>query len=204
MLCLCALLRRRWSEEERLSYPVNLVSVAGDGRGREVMAVRDVLVGHGHRYRPLPCSGVEHHLSFPRLPLRGRWDWGQLIPQRPWNALGVMPFGLYPFAVGLGIFMPLDLSFSCWFFYLVHRLERVMVAALGWDVDPRVPYFPEQATATWVALCLFLLWRAKTSLWQSWSSPASTDEPMPPKRALLGFLGCLECSRFSVGASACP
>jgi hypothetical protein len=191
MLCLCALLRRRWSEEERLSYPLIWCPLQVTEEGGKLWRSGMFWWGMGIAIALSLAQGLNTIFpSFPRLPLRGRWDWGQLIPQRPWNALGVMPFGLYPFAVGLGIFMPLDLSFSCWFFYLVHRLERVMVAALGWDVDPRVPYFPEQATATWVALCLFLLWRAKTSLWQSWSSPASTDEPMPPKRALLGFLGC--------------
>jgi len=177
MLCLCALLQRRWSEEERLSYPLIWCPLQVTEESARVwrsgmfwwgvlVAVSLSLVQGLNTLFP----------SFPRLPLRGQWDAGQWMPQRPFNALGIIPFGFYPFAVGLGMLMPLDLSFSCWFFYLVHRLERVTVAALGWDVDPQVPYFPEQATATWVALCLSWLWRAKASL--------------RPSGALLCFLGC--------------
>ncbi len=191
MLCLCALLRRRWSEEERLTYPLiwcplQLTEEAGN-LWRSVMlwwglviAVSFSVVNGLHALFP----------NFPQLPLRGQLNWAQLAPQRPWNALGVMSVGLYPFAVGLGIFMPLDLSFSCWFFYLFQGLERVVVAAFGWDIQPRVPYFPEQATATWVALCLFLLWNARSSLVRllTVQSTPSADELMPSRLAVGGFL----------------
>jgi len=196
MLCLCTLLRRRWSEEERLSYPLIWVPLQVTEEEGRLWRSGMFWWGVGIAITLSIAQGLNAILpSFPHLPLRGQWDWGQLIPQRPWSALGIMPFGLYPFAVGLSLFMPLDLSFSCWFFYLLQRLERVAVAALGWDVDPRVPYFPEQATATWVALCLFWLWRARASLGRLWVLPAS-QEPMSLKGALIGFLGCLGVFTF--------
>ncbi|GBD00056.1 hypothetical protein HRbin17_02590 [bacterium HR17] len=191
MVCLCLLLRRRWSEEERLTYPLIWVPLQVTEEAGTLWRTAMFWWGIGTAVGVTLINGL-HGLvpSLPQLPLRGQLDWTQLIPQRPWNALGAMPFGIYPFAIGLGIFMPLDLSFSCWFFYLVHRLERVMVAALGWDVEPRVPYFPEQATATWVALCLFLLWHARASLWRSWTAPPLSDEPLPLRWAFFGFAVC--------------
>ena len=45
---------------------------------------------------------------------------------------------VYPFAVGLAFFRPLDLSFSCWFFFVVHLAEFVIAAALG------TRYFPAE------------------------------------------------------------
>ena len=45
---------------------------------------------------------------------------------------------VYPFAVGLAFFRPLDLSFSCWFFFVVRLAEFVIAAALG------TRYFPAE------------------------------------------------------------
>ena len=41
------------------------------------------------------------------------------------------PIAVFPFAVGIAFFIPLDLSFSCWFFYLFWKVERVFGDALG-------------------------------------------------------------------------
>ncbi len=191
MLCLCILLRRRWSEEERLTYPLIWVPLQVTEETGALWRATLFWWGAGIAVGVALINGIHTFVpSLPQLPLRGQLDWTQLIPRRPWSALGVMPFGIYPFAIGLGIFMPLDLSFSCWFFYLIHRLERVIVAALGWDGEPRVPYFPEQATATWVALCFFLLWHARSSLWRSWTALPLSEEPLPLRWAFSGFVVC--------------
>ncbi len=191
MLCLCIVLRRRWSEEERLSYP--LIWCPLHLTEPHLRFWRRPLVWWGILsacFLSLSSGLRSLYPTFPGLVTRGQLDWSQLIPKRPWNALGTMSVGLYPFAVGLGAFMPLDLSFSCWFFALFQRMERVVVAALGWDVEPRVPFFPEQATSVWVSLCLFLLWNARASLFRSLQHADGSQgrDPFPIPFALIAFV----------------
>ena len=57
---------------------------------------------------------------------------------RPWSAIRGTRISVYPFAVGLAFFLPLNLSFSCWFFFVVRLAEFVIAAALG------TRYFPAE------------------------------------------------------------
>ncbi|MFN3422848.1 MAG: DUF6785 family protein, partial [Armatimonadota bacterium] len=61
------------------------------------------------------------------------------------------------FGVGLGFLMPVDLTLSCWVFYLIWKIERVLAAMTGWWGLPRFPYAEEQqfgAYACWALLAL--------------------------------------------------
>jgi hypothetical protein len=50
------------------------------------------------------------------------------------------------------------LSFSCWFFYLFFKAERIIGAALGLRGMPKFPYIDEQGAGAYIGLCLFALW----------------------------------------------
>src|SRR5204862_164775 len=67
------------------------------------------------------------------------------FPEKPWNAMGWTAISFYPFVVGLGILMPLDFLFSCWFFVIFWKMEHVVSSAMAWDIDPRFPYDNNQA-----------------------------------------------------------
>ena len=60
------------------------------------------------------------HFLYPAVPgLGGKlYDLLPYFTEKPWNAIGWTPFAVFPYAVGLAFFIPLDLSFSCWFFYI--------------------------------------------------------------------------------------
>ena len=40
---------------------------------------------------------------------------------------------LVPFAIGLSFIMPVELAFSCWFFFLVDKAQQVLGTAFGYD-----------------------------------------------------------------------
>ena len=40
---------------------------------------------------------------------------------------------IYPFAIGLGYLMPLDLSFSLWIFFLIWKLQAAVFCVMGWS-----------------------------------------------------------------------
>ena len=104
------------------------------------------------------------------------------------------PFSLYPFAIGLGFFIPLDLSFSCWFFFWFWRLMRVVGAALGLRALPRFPYMKEQASGGYIALCAIAIWASREHLFRVFRATFSgndgsndVDEPISYRFAVVGF-----------------
>lgn len=157
MLCLCCLFQRDWTERSRFSYPIAQIPL-------ELLLPKAPLL-----HRPVFWAGVliaafmnllnGLHFLYPSIPSMGGWlfDLHPLFPNRPLNAIGWTPITLLPFGVGLGFLMPLDLTLSCWVFYLVWKLERVMAAMTGWWGLPRFPYAEEQqfgAYSCWALLAL--------------------------------------------------
>ena len=97
--------------------------------------------------------------------------------------------------IGLGFFLPLDLSFTCWFFYVLRRLISVLVTYLGLTHLPGFPYFHEQAGGGWFCLFFIAIWATRKHLVFAFrtafsaTSSADADEPMRYRTALIGLAG---------------
>ena len=100
----------------------------------------------------------------PVIPIRG-YDLRQLLTEKPWSAVSWLPVRFYPFIIGLGFLIPLDLSFSCWSFYLIYKLQLVLGSAVGLRGLPRFPYGNEQAVGAYIGLCILALWSSRRYLW---------------------------------------
>ncbi|MBI1925896.1 hypothetical protein HYR99_16800, partial [Candidatus Poribacteria bacterium] len=128
--------------------------------------------------------------------LGGRlYDLRLLFTERPWNAIGWSPIAVFPFGVGLSFFIPLDLSFSCWAFWLIWRVERILGAVMGWRGLPRFPYEAEQSHGAYLGLCIVALWMSRRHLKQvarqifdrNRQRPPS-DEPISYRAAWMGMM----------------
>jgi hypothetical protein len=58
------------------------------------------------------------HDIYPAVPsmqwIKYQWGFfGRYFTQKPWNAISSEGLSLYPFAIGIGFFLPVDLLFSC-------------------------------------------------------------------------------------------
>ena len=123
----------------------------------------------------------------------------------PWNAIGWTGVSFYPFAIGLGLLLPLDLAFSCWFFLWVFKLERIGAAALGVQ-GPGSPWILEQSFGGFIGLALFALWNGRAYLASAWSQATGrTHRPYSPEYrrafAMMG-LGMAFLVAFTVKAGA--
>ena len=76
---------------------------------------------------------------------------------------------LYPFGVGLGMLLPVDLLFSAWFFAWVWRAERVFGAATGYSDIPGFPYVEEQSFGAYIGLAVFALWTSRAHFVRIWN-----------------------------------
>ncbi len=187
MLCLNVLVRKPWTEHEKLSYPLIVLPLELT-RGQEtarflsnrlmwagfgVSVVIDLVNG---------CAAVWPQI--PEIKYIKLYELAQHFPGRPWNAMGSTRMGMYPFAIGLAYFLPSDLSFSCWFFYVIAKAERVMAAMIGWETAKGFPYLNEQAAGAWVGLALVALLATRSHLVKVWDHirglPTDLDDAQEP------------------------
>jgi len=157
MLGLTLILSSRWVSEEKLSYPIIQLPL----RMVEPSFLRNRVMWLGFIISLLLGAFNGLHFFMPNFPSLGKpINIGQYFTEKPLNAIGWLPIAVQPFAVGLGFFMPVELSFSCWFFYFFWKFERVLAAMLGLRVQG-FPFIDEQTTGAYVGLALVALWMAR-------------------------------------------
>ena len=191
MLCLSLLFRKQWVESERLSYPIIQLPfemTAPGGRffrspwmwvGLTIGITIDIINGLNFLYPVVPSLGGK------------LYDLRQIFTERPWNGIGWSPLGVFPFGVGLSFFIPLDLSFSCWAFWLIWRAERLLGVIAGWRGLPRFPYEAEQSHGAYLGLCVLAIWMSRRYLKQVARQIVSprADEPVSHRATLIALLG---------------
>lgn len=197
MMCINVLVRRQWTEHEKLAYPIIQLPVAmmRQGGASGFFSNKIMWTGFGSAFGLSILNGF--HFLYPAVPeLRvSMRDIGHYFTTKPWNAVGWVPISLFPFAIGLAFFLPLDLSFSCWFFYVFRKAIRVAGAAVGMQNRPGFPYFNEQASGAWIALGLLALWITRRHLKDILKTVVGykkklddSGEPMSYRWALFGLI----------------
>lgn len=159
MICLSSIIRKQWIEREKLAYPIiqlpmEMTRNYGINFFRNkvfwiafvIVSVIDIVNGLNYLYPSVPLIGF-----------RSR-DISGLFTEKPWNAIGWTPLSIYPFVIGLGFMMPIDLSFSCWFFYFFRKSQRILGAVMGIRSLPGFPYDRQQSLGAYLGLSLFALW----------------------------------------------
>lgn len=179
-LCLNFLVFRRWTEQERLVFPLIQLPLAMIEPGGTFWHSRAMWAGF---WVAMSISGLNglHWLvpSVPYAPWIKQYDLGQYFTTRPWSAVGYFPMSCYPFAIGLAYFMPLDLAFSCWFFFVARKLFQVLGAVVGWDAPQNrgFPFLNEQAAGAWLMFGLTLFWGARQFFIEAWRAAWQGKEP---------------------------
>lgn len=169
------LIRRQWTQHERLSFPLIILPLEMTSTGR------------GSVWRsPLTWIGIATSASidlvnglsmyFPVIPqIRVKSQWMRFSPR--WAAaLTTTGIAFYPFVIGIAYLLPADLTFSTWFFLLVFRLQRFAFSALGypspypWSSTGHsvAPAMLEQGIGSYMAVVVFGLWAARRHLAAVW------------------------------------
>ena len=169
MLSINALVRRQWDEREALTYPLTQLPLEithPTGRlfrqrllwlGFGIAAGIDVLNSVSYLYPSWPHIRIEEYNLLPYF----NWP--------PWNAAGWTPISFYPFLIGVGALMPVDFLFSCWFFYIFWKIERIATVALGFTATrPNFPYIDQQAFGAYMVFFLFALWHSRRHMAGVW------------------------------------
>lgn len=189
LLCISSILRKQWIENEKLSYPVIQLPLAMVADRKKFFTSRLMWIGFAVSGSIRLLNGFHDLIpSIPQLPYTYRID--QLFTEKPWNAIGYITMYFNFGIIGLTYFMPLNLSFSCWFFFWLTRGEKIFASAIGW----KELNLNERATGAWVAIGLVALWTSRRHLMAFFKHVVGlaqmddSQEPMRYRSAALAFL----------------
>lgn len=205
MQCVNVLIRKQWTENERLAYPLvkiplEITDTQPFGRGQAAPLMRSPIFWIGFAL----AAGIDGVNSlnyyFPSIPSIGTPGSGQsfldlhtFVTARPWSAIGWTPLSFYPFVVGLGMLMPTDFLFSSWFFYLLWKVQAILTVAGAWDADPRMPYAGYQGLGAYLMFFASTLWLSRRYFGQvvrcALGRPSEVDDHDEPLRYRWAFLG---------------
>lgn len=161
MACISVIVRKQWTEGEKLSYPIIQLPLYMTSDKLKFLKSKPMWIGFALAGIIDIINGL--HFLYPSVPGVGGklYDLYPYFTEKPWNAIGWTPFAIFPYAVGLAFFIPLDLSFSCWFFYLFWKFERIIASAIGLRALPEFPYIEQQTSGAYIGLCIIALWATR-------------------------------------------
>jgi len=164
MACINSIVRKQWTEGEKLSYPIIQLPLHMTSDKLKFLKSKPMWIGFGLAAAMDIINGL--NFLYPSIPgLGGKlYDLYPFFPEKPMNAIGWTPVAVFPYVVGLAFFIPLDLSFSCWAFYLFWKAERVIASAIGLRSLPQFPYVEQQTSGAYIGLCIIALWAARKHL----------------------------------------
>jgi hypothetical protein len=203
--CLMLLFRRQWLHHERLNFPLLTLPLALTSSG---YGPRSTVHGPSGD-RPLLRNAVLWlgllvattfdglnigHALRPTIPAPGFYfSFSGLFPDRPLTPLGSITLFFMLEAVGFGYFVPLDISFSMWFFYLLEKLFAVGALAAGYE-SPGLPFLQEQSAGATLTVAALLVAGSRAHLQRLWRRAflqnKQTSEDREARVAWLGLIGC--------------
>jgi hypothetical protein len=158
------LFRKQWTENERLAFPIIQLPLAMTEPGGRLFKDRLMWIGFAIPFTIGTINGIAAlYPSFPAIPYMKLFDVGQFFTTQPFEAIRTygMQTNIYPFAIGLAYFIPLDLAFSCWFSYVFARAYFVFGRATGLDGPSAAqgwPFLDEISSGVWIGLAGAILW----------------------------------------------
>jgi hypothetical protein len=203
--CLATLLRRQWMDNEQLRFPLTTLPLAiikNEFEGQPFFSNKLMWMGFGLSAFVFGINGLQS--NYPEWPgFVTNLGLNQFFTERPWNGLAHTAVYISLAAIGFAYFLPTDLLFSLWFFFLLTRMQDAAAVQFGGiptsigTHDARV-WTGYQAAGAYLVLVLAqarIAWPYFKQVWRTaWSrhdKPLDdSDELMSYRSALIGlFLG---------------
>ena len=193
MFCINTIVRQRWIEHDRLQFPIVELPMQMTEPGHRLFHSRLMWTGFALAGGISIINGLHGYFSLVPLINTRMWDASRLFVNKPWNAIGTTPVSFYPYAIGLGFLLPLDMLFSCWFFFLMWRVVRMLGSMYGaYDTTPDFPFMNHQALGAYLLIGLFAVWSGRGHLGGVLRAAVSRGErqdgePMSYRTAVFGL-----------------
>ena len=137
--CVASLLRRQWVENEKFAFPlvsVPLLIAEEPEEGRTLnRRLRHPLLWTAVAITTLIHGVKGMSLLYPAIPdIPLFWNLMDFVATPPLNQLDWFPIAFYPLMIGLTFLLPLEVSFSFWFFFLFYKAEILLYAVNNWQM----------------------------------------------------------------------
>lgn len=205
-LCMAAILRKRWADDEHLAFPVVALPIELTAEGAPILRSKLMWAGFA-----VPCffhSLNSLHSLFPTLPFLPFNSVHDLVVDYhlslPMNGAGTIFYMLHPVGVGFGYLIGTDASFSLWFFYVLKKLVDVLAVSYAlrdptgsWmgDGNNQFPCWMYQSWGAWLTLGVAALWVGRKQFAEYFGralrgDPSGIDrsEAMSARTAVFGAL----------------
>jgi len=160
MICVNLVVRKQWTEHEKLSYPIIRLPLELSGNPKFLKS-KMMWIGFGATLLIELLAGL--HYLYPMIPSpRIKVNVGQYLVGKPWNAMRPLHFNIYGFAMGLAYFMPLSLSFSLWFFHLFWKFQLAFFSIVGWRSGGG--WQGDQRFGAWMGIGLLALFTSRNHI----------------------------------------
>jgi len=211
MLCLMAIFRKSWVERERLPFPIVYLPLEMSKDSLGFFKNKIMWLGFA---LPVLIEGLNGlHSIYPAIPPFPLYpvNLTSYISQAPWKHIGNLYICFWPFVIGIAYILTTDVSFSCWFFFLLTKLENLFAGIRGWKEEDyigpesRFPFDKEQSVGALIGIAIFCLWAARPHLKNVFKKAITgdkdiddKDEPISYRLAVLGlFLSFIFLIGFS-------
>lgn len=168
-LCMAYILRKQWIEREHLPFPTVMLPLELVKEGTPLLKDRLFWIGAISTFCIVWWNTLAvNYPSMPRINLRAT-DLSASFANPPWSAMRPVTVTFFPFAIGIGYLLSTEVVFSCWFFFLVSKLEMVWGSAMGWStgaagVQSVYPWLSYQAAGSFLGLAGVSIWVSRQHL----------------------------------------
>ena len=204
-ICLSVVLRKQWVEHERFVFP--LVAVPAEMVQRtEPSSLLSRFFKNRTMWIGFTIAAAFHllngfHEYFPALPrIPNRYDLYEPFTERPWIVMRWWPqlrLFLYFSVIGITYLLSMEISFSCWFFFLFFKVQYMIINGFSIPINPWI-CARGQTMAVYVVLVLAFIYNSRYHLrdilkktFAERHAAATIDdsnEPLPYRWALLGLI----------------
>ena len=187
MVCITVIVRRPWTEDEKLAYPIIQLPARMTSEGFFTNRLMWIAFGLVATFDII--NGLHH--VFPAIPSVYEKAYRFRFTEKPFSAMGWLRLGIYPFVLGIGFLIPLDLLFSSWFFFWVWKGQQIFGSVMGLE-GTGYPYVNYQGFGAYMGIFLIAVWRSRKHLQNILgvkARPTSTrDELVSPRTLVLSLI----------------
>ncbi|MGQ9730421.1 MAG: DUF6785 family protein [Candidatus Zipacnadales bacterium] len=207
LACIATIFRRQWVDNEKLTFPlVNLpLEMSGATSMTGTSFFRNKLTWIGFALPTLIFMIDGLHGLYPAVPaIPTYYPLNPIFSNlgKPWADLGYTVAYFSLAAVGFAYFLPQQLLFSLWAFYVLIRIQNIVFSAFG-ATPEAMPLYPTslpngyQVAGAYLVLTVHLIRSALPHLRDVWARACGLpgalddrDELLPYRWAVIGLASC--------------
>ncbi len=156
---LTLIFRKQWTIHEKLAYPIIQTPLMLINETQTLARSRAFWIAFAIAAGIDIVNGLNVlYPLFPKIPVVRVINLQTLFTERPWRDMGEAWISFFPCVIGICFLMPLDLSFSSWFFFLLVKAQLILTSYFGVVGMPGFPYIQEQAAGGYYAIAFTALW----------------------------------------------